>query len=292
MRFGITILPEHPWSVAERMWRAADILGFDHAWTYDHLIWGGLPNSPWFGTTPTLTAAAMVTERVRLGTFVTSPNYRHPVTFMRDLLALDDISRGRVICGLGTGGDVDSRVLGGPDLTVRDRVDRFEEFTTLLDRLLTTDHVEHQGTYFAAHDARTLPGPTQRPRIPFVIAANGPRSLRLAARLGQGWVTTGPRTDSVEAWWGGVRDLSSRLDDVLVATGRDPAGVDRYLSVDSSPQFSYESVAVFEDLAGRAAALGITDLVTHWPRPDGPYAGDPAVMERVATDVIPTLRSP
>jgi alkanesulfonate monooxygenase SsuD/methylene tetrahydromethanopterin reductase-like flavin-dependent oxidoreductase (luciferase family) len=65
------------------MWRRAEELGFDHAWTYDHLVWAGLPDSPWYGTTPTLAAAAMVTVDDPVGTLVTSPNYRHPVTFMR-----------------------------------------------------------------------------------------------------------------------------------------------------------------------------------------------------------------
>ena len=159
MRFGLTILPEHRWSEAAPMWRRAEELGFDHAWTYDHLVWGGLPDSPWYGTTPTLTAAAMVTSTIRLGTFVTSPNYRHPVTFMRDLLALDDISGGRLICGIGAGGDIDNAILGGEPLTPKERFDRLSEFTGLLDRLLTQDHVSHRGTHFSAVDARTRPGP-------------------------------------------------------------------------------------------------------------------------------------
>src|SRR5665811_2266894 len=167
MRFGLTILPEHRWSVAAPMWRRAQELGFDHAWTYDHLVWGGLPDSPWYGTIPTLTAAAMVTSTIRLGTFVTSPNYRHPVPFMRDRLA---------------------------------------EFTGLLDRLLTQDHVSHRGTYFSAVDARTLPRPLQRPRIPFVMAANGPRSLRLAVEYGAGWVTTGPTVETMDEWWAALAE--------------------------------------------------------------------------------------
>ena len=220
MRFGITILPEHRWVDAEPLWRRSEELGFDHAWTYDHLTWGGLPDSPWFGTVSTLTAAAMVTERIRLGTFVTSPNYRHPVTFLRDLLSLEDISGGRILCGIGTGGDIDSRILGGEPLTPRERVDRLTEFTELLDRLLTADHVSSDGTYFSAVDARTLPGPVQRPRTPFIMAANGPRSLRLAARYGAGWVTTGPKVDTLEEWWTALKGLGARLDDALAAQGR------------------------------------------------------------------------
>ena len=106
MRFGLTILPEHSWSVAEPMWREAEQMGFDHAWTFDHVTWGGLPDSPWFGAVPTLAAAASVTERIGLGTFVSSPNNHHPVQFMREVLALDDISHGRFLLGVGAGGDV------------------------------------------------------------------------------------------------------------------------------------------------------------------------------------------
>ena len=290
MRFGLTILPEHHWSDAAPMWRQADDWGFDHAWTYDHLTWAGLPDEPWFGTTPTLTAAAMVTERVRLGTFVASPNYRHPVTFMRDLLALDDVSGGRVIAGLGTGGDLDSRLLGDPGLSVKERVDRFEEFVTLLDRVLTQDHVDHDGEYFRAQDARTLPGCVQQPRIPFVMAANGPRSLRLAAQYGAGWVTTGPKVDTLEEWWTALKGLGARLDDALAAQGRDGDAFERHLNLDSSPVFSLSSPDAFEEMTGRAADLGFTDVITHWPRPQDPYAGSVTTLEQVAAHVLPRWR--
>jgi alkanesulfonate monooxygenase SsuD/methylene tetrahydromethanopterin reductase-like flavin-dependent oxidoreductase (luciferase family) len=288
MRFGITILPEHRWVDAAPLWRGAEELGFDHAWTYDHLVWAGLQDAPWFGTTPTLTAAAMVTERIRLGTLVSSPNYRHPVTFLRDLLAIDDVSGGRVLCGLGTGGDLDSRLLG-EEHSVRERVDRFHEFTELLDRLLREDHVDHDGEHYRAVDARTLPGPVQQPRIPFVVAANGPRSLRLAARLGQGWVTTGGRAESLDGWWTGVGRLSERFDEALAVAGRPAGSCDRYLLLDSSPAFSLASADLFEDMAGRAAELGFTDVITHWPRAEGVYAGDVRVLETVASR-LPHLR--
>ena len=290
MRFGITILPEHRWAEAEPLWRRSEELGFDHAWTYDHLTWGGLPDSPWYGTVSTLTAAAMVTERIRLGTFVTSPNYRHPVTFLRDLLSLEDISGGRILCGIGTGGDLDSRILGGEPLTPRERVDRLAEFTALLDRLLTTDHVTSEGTYFSAVDARTLPGPVQRPRTPFIMAANGPRSLRLAARYGAGWVTTGPKVDTLEEWWTALKGLGARLDDALAAQGRDGDAFERHLNLDSSPVFSLSSPDVFEEMTGRAADLGFTDVIAHWPRPQDPYAGSVTTLEQVAAQVLPRWR--
>src|SRR5207248_3255349 len=79
VRVGIVILPEDRWWAAEPKWRAAEEYGFDHAWTYDHLGWRNLVDGPWFSAVPTLTAAAMVTSRIRLGTFVASPVARHPV---------------------------------------------------------------------------------------------------------------------------------------------------------------------------------------------------------------------
>src|SRR5262245_11991645 len=129
MRFGICILPTYTWSEAAPIWRHAESLGFDHLWSYDHLTWRGLPDSPWYGTMPTLTAAATMTERARLGTFVTTPNFRHPLPLTRDVLALDDISGGRFVCGIGSGGGIDATILGGPEPSLRELADRLAEFT-------------------------------------------------------------------------------------------------------------------------------------------------------------------
>lgn len=287
MRFGITILPEHRWSEAEPLWRRAEEYGFDHAWTYDHLVWAGLQDSTWFGALPTLTAAAMATSTIRLGTFVSSPNYRHPYVFLRDLLALEDISNGRLICGLGTGGDLDAAILG-EERPLKERVDRFHEFVDVLDRLFREDHVTHDGSHFRTVDARTLPGSVQQPRVPFVIAANGPRSLRLAAAHGQGWVTYGKGGETLDQWWTGIAELSAKLDDAEGAAGR-RVPLDRYLSLDGAPRFSLESVELFTEMVGRAGELGFTDAVTHWPRAEGVYAGSQAVLEQVA-GLLPSLR--
>src|SRR3954469_7693694 len=139
MRVGMVILPELRWSQAQERWRRAEEYGFAHAWTYDHLAWRDLADGPWFDAVATLTAAATATQTTRLGTLVASPNFRHPVHFAREITALDDISKGRLTLGLGAGAaapSFDALVLGGPDLTTRERVDRFGEFLELLDLLL------------------------------------------------------------------------------------------------------------------------------------------------------------
>ncbi len=296
MRYGVCILPEYPWSEAESIWRRAEELGFDHAWTYDHLVWAGLPDAPWHSTVATLTAAAMVTDRIRLGTLVASPNFRHPVTLMRDAITLDDISSGRLLLGMGTGGDRDAEILGD-ELTRGQRTRRFAEFVDVLDALLRGDHVDHTGEFFTAVDARTQPGPTQQPRTPFVIAANGPRAMALAARHGQGWITTGPvsgpvgRTaaeddaESVARWWEGVAQLVDRFDaiEAEVRQSRDEAetALDRYLSLDACGVMALSSADFFAEQSQRAADLGFTDVVVHWPRTSPPYEVDIAVLDEI-----------
>src|SRR5215472_17437888 len=103
MRYGLVILPDQRWQQAARRWRLAEDYSFDHACTYDHLGWRSLVDGPWFDAVPTLTAAATVTSRISLGTLVASPNFRHPVSFMRQLTGLDDVSNGRIMLGLGAG---------------------------------------------------------------------------------------------------------------------------------------------------------------------------------------------
>jgi alkanesulfonate monooxygenase SsuD/methylene tetrahydromethanopterin reductase-like flavin-dependent oxidoreductase (luciferase family) len=292
LRIGIIILPDQRWPQAQRRWRQAEEYGFDHAWTYDHLGWRDLVDGPWFDAVPTLTAAAMVTSRIRLGTMVASPNARHPVHFAREVTALDDISAGRLTLGIGSGGaSFDAAVLGGPQLSPRARFTRFAEFVELLDTLLRNDRTTWQGDYYAAVDARSTPGCVQAPRVPFVVAANGPRSTRLAARFGQGWVTTGAKADDLDAWWRSVAESVKRFEDALAGADRDPAAVDRYLSLDAAPVFSLSSVEFFAEAVGRADELGFTDALTHWPRPSSWYAGDESVLDAVATDILPRYRA-
>jgi alkanesulfonate monooxygenase SsuD/methylene tetrahydromethanopterin reductase-like flavin-dependent oxidoreductase (luciferase family) len=291
MRVGLVILPEYRWWAAEPKWRAVERYGYDHAWTYDHLGWRSLVDGPWFGAVPTLTAAAMVTERIGLGTLVASPHFRHPVPFAREVTALDDVADGRLLLGVGAGAisGFDTAALGRPPMTAKGLVDRFAEFLELLDAVLVNDRTTWRGEHYQAVDARSAPGCVRRPRVPFVVAANGPRSIRLVARFGQGWVTSGPHTEDDDEWWTGVAERAARLDDALADAERPRHTVRRYLSMDSSPTYSLTSVSCFTDMIGKATALGFTDVLSHWPRADGVYAGDESVVEQIAAEVLPTL---
>lgn len=291
------VLPHQRWGAgAHDAWSRAEQLGFHAAYTYDHLSWRTFRDGPWFGAVPTLTAAAMTTERIRLGTLVTNPNFRHPVTLAKDLITLDDLSGGRITLGIGAGtSGFDATVLGQEPWSPKERADRFAEFLALLDRLLTEPDVSHDGTFYSAHEARNIPGCVQRPRLPFAVAATGPRGLALAARFGEAWVTTGDdklfedgtAAESDAAIAGQV----IRLDDACAAAGRDPGTISKILLTGFTPEANtpLESLERFVDFAGRHRDLGFDEIVIHWPIPDSGFAADPAVFEQIATESLVQL---
>lgn len=275
MRLGVCILPTARWEIARERWRRAEALGLDHAWTYDHLTWRMFRDETWFGAIPTLTAAAGVTSRIRLGTLIASPNFRHPVPFAKELMTVDDVSAGRLTLGLGAGTSdgFDATALGQDAWSRRERADRFEEFVTLLDRLLTSRATTWEGRFYSADEARAIPGCVQQPRVPFAIAAEGPRGMKLAAEHADTWVTVDGR--------GAGAEQIERLEEVCVRSGRDPATLGRLVLL-AFREKPLDSVEAYRDVAGRHAEMGFTDLVVQWP--EEPFGGGEAVLEVVASE--------
>ncbi|MEU6481273.1 LLM class flavin-dependent oxidoreductase [Streptomyces sp. NPDC047017] len=297
LRLSAVILPVDRWHEGGRgKWQRAEELGFHAAYTYDHLSWRSFRDGPWFGALPTLTAAATATRRLRLGTLVTSPNFRHPVTLAKELISLDDISGGRVTLGIGAGGNgFDATALGQEAWTPKERADRLGEFLPLLDELLTEPAVTRRGTYYSADEARNLPGCVQRPRLPFAVAATGPRGLDLAARYGQAWVTTGDpklfEEGTPEESVAAIRGQVERLGKACAGIGRDAAGLEKILLTGFTPDRGrpLESLGAFVDFAGRHQELGFTEIVLHWPIPDSDFAADETVFEEIATEAAAQL---
>ncbi|MFJ9408983.1 LLM class flavin-dependent oxidoreductase [Streptomyces sp. NPDC101393] len=297
LRLSTVILPVRRWHDGGRdQWQRAEELGFHTAYTYDHLSWRTFRDGPWFGAVPTLTAAAAATSRLRLGTLVTSPNFRHPVTLAKELISLDDISDGRVTLGIGAGGNgFDATALGQEPWSPRERADRFGEFVPLLDRLLTEDAVTHQGTHYSADEARNIPGCVQRPRLPFAVAATGPRGLKLAARHGQAWVTTGDpkisKTGTPEQSLTAIQGQIEKLEKACTDIGRDVNDLDKILLTGFTPEGGrpLESLEAFVDFAGRHRALGFTEIALHAPIPDSDFAADQKVFEQIATEALGRL---
>lgn len=297
MRLGVLILPDTTWAKNVQRWCAAEQLGFDSAWTYDHVWWRGLREHAWFAAMPLLAAAAAVTERMRIGLMVGSPNFRHPVTLAKEAIAIDDISQGRFVLGVGSGAPKagDAEVLGGDPLSSAERSARFGEFVELTDRLLDNPAVTWTGRYYRAQEARMIPGSVQEPRLPLAVAASGKAGLDLAARFGDSWITAGPAN-----WLGGhtplecraaVADQVRELKRACSRAGRDFSSMERIMIATPMCGNPLESAQSCLEIAEQYAEIGMSHLVIHWPRESGVYAGDERVLRDICAQALPRIAS-
>jgi alkanesulfonate monooxygenase SsuD/methylene tetrahydromethanopterin reductase-like flavin-dependent oxidoreductase (luciferase family) len=276
---GVVILPDLRWREALPRWREAQDRGFTTAWTYDHLSWRSLRDATWLGCIPLLAAVAASTTELRVGTLVTSPNFRHPAPLAKDAMTLDEISGGRFDLGIGAGGTgYDAHVLGAPAPTPAERTARFVEFVDALDLLLREPAATFEGRWFTAIESRTFPGCTQRPRVPFTVAAAGPRGLRVAATHGQTWVTYGPLQSSPDRdeWLAGVTAQSRQLDVACEEIGRDPSTIRRMALLGLEVSWAQASVGAWQEISGALEERGFSDVVVHWPRPHDPDLPGPS----------------
>jgi alkanesulfonate monooxygenase SsuD/methylene tetrahydromethanopterin reductase-like flavin-dependent oxidoreductase (luciferase family) len=155
--------------------RAAEEHEWDGVFLWDHIQWpdgGGLPVADVWTA---LSAIAATTERVRLGPMVTPLPRRRVQMLAKQTVTLDHLSNGRLVFGLGSGGD-NHRELSGfdePSVERRELAARLDEGADLLVRLWSGEPVTHRGRYYTTDDARLLPPPVQTPRIPIWIATVG-----------------------------------------------------------------------------------------------------------------------
>lgn len=284
-------MPTDPWPDTIARARRLEGLGYHHLWVYDHMSWQRYREESWHATYPWLAGIAAGTERIRLGTMVSNPNIRHPALLAKDAMTIDHISDGRLTIGLGAGGTgFDADLLGTPPLSPKERADRLEEFARTFDGLLRGTLADHAGVYYEFHGARVLPGCIQQPRVPVAIAAERPRTLCLAAEIGDAWITQGNPADGEQTAADTeriVRDQREVLERRCDETGRDPSSIDRIFLVGSSGERVLASTAAFDDFVGRYRELGFTDVVFHHPRPDDPLLNDdPAIVDEIAAGYL------
>ncbi|WP_425585974.1 LLM class flavin-dependent oxidoreductase [Streptomyces thioluteus] len=203
------------------------------------MMWRWLADRRWYGSIPTLTAAAMVTHTIGLGMLVATPNFRHPAVLAKDLVSVDDIAGGRLICGLGAGAPgYDAKVLGGTPLRPRERADRFDVFVELLDAVLVRGDVDATSPWYTASGVAFHPRAGNGPRLPFAVAATGPRGMALTARFGQYWITSGPPADfgmrQLREVMPVLREQMHRVDAACEHAGRDPATLRRLFVADAA----------------------------------------------------------
>lgn len=295
MRVGVIVLPERRWARARADWQVLDREGFDSAWTLDHFSWRSFSDGPWFSALPLLGAVATVTDRIRIGTLVASPNFRHPALLAKEAVVLDDLSGGRFTLGLGSGsvGAGDTNVIDRRVLSTRQRGDRFAEFVDVVDQLLRGTSDSYDGEYYSVTNARMHPGCLRRPRLPLAVAAAGPRGAAVAAQHADAWVSCGPvdlaAPTNSEQFLRAVSLQSQTLDRACWHAGRDPRSIDRVVVSDGRSGDLFASVDAFVENAESFGAVGITDFVVHWQRDDEGRPRDADVLCEIA-GALPHLR--
>jgi probable F420-dependent oxidoreductase len=212
---------------------SAERLGFHSVWISDHFF---LSLSRYGGETElhgslepltTLAALATETERVRLGTLVLSAPFRPPAILAKMATAIDLASDGRLDLGIGSGWyEEEFRAFGYEFGSAAQRFEILEETLLVLKLLFGHGPADHVGKRFRLEGAYNRPVPAQRPGPPVWLGAKGgPRALRLAARLADGWNTV---------WRWTVEDYAGRAAEatrLCERAGRDPSSLRRSIGL-------------------------------------------------------------
>lgn len=221
-QFGMT------WPRWKALVAAVEAAGFAGLFRSDHFtIQAAPPDEDALETIISLAYVADHTQRVHFGPLVAPLSMRDPVMLARQASALDDLSGGRMVLGIGAGwNEREHRVFGYPLGNNATRFGRLEEGLEVITQLLrSNERVTFSGQYYQLNEAMLLPRPTRPggPRI--LIGGGGPkRTLPLVARYADIW-----NGDSLSP--DGFRERSAMLDDLVRAAGRDPKAVKRTNSV-------------------------------------------------------------
>ena len=169
MDFGVTVLPDPPFSRWLELIQLAESHSFEYAWTYDsHVLWQE--------SIPTLALTADRTSKIKLGHFVTNPATRDPTVLASSYATLHDLSDGRMVMGIGRG-DSARRYIGQQPVKVAE----FEEALMMLKPFMNGEEVQWNG--------RDLQLKWVRPELPEIamhVAGYGPKALAVAGRVGDG----------------------------------------------------------------------------------------------------------
>lgn len=239
----------------------AERAGWDAVFVWDHLQWvADLEldvHDPW----SLLSAMAVSTERIKLGTCVTPLSRRRPQVVAKQLITLDHLSQGRAVLGVGLGEPPDDDFAAfGDEADPGVRAERLDEALTLIDRLTRGETVDHDGPHFRV-DATLRPGPVSRPRPPILVAGVAPhrRPLNRALR------------------WDGMMPIGS--DELLT-----PAALAAYLGgVDRPPHWQLFAFLHPEHRPDEYEAVGADWLIDGlWPA--GEWVAD---LRRLITDGPP-----
>jgi len=191
--------------------RQAEAAGYDAIWTGDHIMM----YTPILDSVTLLAAFAGITERVKLGTAVYLLPLRHPVATAKLFAGLDFVSGGRLLFGVGVGGEF-AKEFEAVGVAVKERGSRTDEGIEIIKRLWTETHVTHEGRHFKFRDVTIAPSPIGPP--PIWIGGRSDAALRRTARFADGWLgymaSAGRIQESMEKIQGQAGEFGRRPEDI------------------------------------------------------------------------------
>jgi len=242
------------WPYWKRLVTEVEALGFAGLFRSDHFTNMQTPDKDSLEMVVSLTYLADHTQHIHFGPLVAPLSFRHPTLLARQAAALDDLSGGRMVLGLGAGWQEREHQLFGHDLgDVPTRMARLEEGSEVITRLLRSDEpVTYEGHFFQLRGATLLPRP-QRPGGPrILLGGNGPkRTLPLAARYADIWNAVFLSPDA-------FRERSAILDGLVHAAGRKPTDVKRTMM--APLYFARNMDELKRRLNWQLEGLGLTDM--------------------------------
>ena len=162
--------------------RKAEAVGFDSVQVGDHIQW----HAPILEATALMATFAAVTERVRIVSDVIILPLRDPVLIAKTIASLDVLSGGRVIFGIGVGGDHPAD-FAAMRIPMKERGSRANESLEIVKGLWANERFSYEGKHFSIRDVKISPRPLQ-PSIPIWVGGTSEMALRRAARYGDGWI--------------------------------------------------------------------------------------------------------
>lgn len=294
LRFHVLTLSNVPWPEYRDRVRRIENAGYDIVELGDHFVDWANPPAPWFEAWTTLAAVAGETSQIRLATCVTQIPLRNPGMLALQAVTVDHISGGRLELGLGTGVQIDPslEMLGMPNWSAKERVDRFGEYIEIVAQLLSQGVTTYSGKYYSIDGAVMNPTSMQSPRIPLMAAALAPKMMRHTARHADIWNTMSFDAD-FDVQVDELRARAEQMDRICEEVGRDPATLRRSVNLfDAEARAGggairyYSDESLFRRLVGALVDAGYSDIGVYYP-------SDPAqvpVFERYGNSVLPELR--
>nr|WP_042183459.1 LLM class flavin-dependent oxidoreductase [Kibdelosporangium sp. MJ126-NF4]CEL15532.1 Coenzyme F420-dependent N5,N10-methylene tetrahydromethanopterin reductase and related flavin-dependent oxidoreductases [Kibdelosporangium sp. MJ126-NF4]CTQ98198.1 Coenzyme F420-dependent N5,N10-methylene tetrahydromethanopterin reductase and related flavin-dependent oxidoreductases [Kibdelosporangium sp. MJ126-NF4] len=277
MRFGLKVNPA-TWPEAATWAAVAEDTGFDGLWTGDNMR---NPRDPAIAVHdgPTLISAwAATTTRIRVGLLIANMVFRRPTLLAKQAVTLDHVSTGRFDLGIGSGvWPTDHGMSGVPLWTARERAERLAEFVGIVDRLLSGDVGDHQGTHYSYQQAAMTPAPVSG-SVPLIVAANAPKALTVVAEHADGWVTF-PGAAAEEDFHHASIERIGTLERLSWERDRNPASLRRILLAYGAitPWASEDS---FARLVDRYREIGFDEIVCYAPKP-----AERAVFDKVVANL-------